>query len=282
MPFESYNPRKESRETERAQKEHVQGRAEKEGIRLGFARSYTETAKPMDTLKGMIKRAYKEGKLYSEKQASEAAGEVVKRLETAGAKMRVNPGDRITFRNDSITLSAFDRKEARFVDTKLNLAEEEGSIGYKKREIVSAAQSARVDLAEEFREASRRPEATKKPRQQPSLPEQRQEAFRAFIRNTAELQTIIAKDEIEIVNVVRLAKPKTTIPIQFKDYEFEEIIVRRNGTKENYLIGIRPQIGEIVVFNAAAPEKNQKVVIKNFSNLSVLKLALRLISNPSQ
>lgn len=321
MPFESYQPGKESREIDRAQREHVAG----EEMRLGFARSHTETAKPMDTLKGMIKRAYREGKLYSEKQASEAAGEVVEKLQAEASrkgidKIRINPGDRITFRNDSIALSQFDRTKGGFVDTRIGLMEEEGSI---RREIVGAAQSARVDLSEELEERRRRgkrpenpeedwegkepwevrlereairrarqevntgepaqrAEATRRPEKKSSLPEQRQEAFRAFIRNTEELKTIISRDETEVVNVVILKEPKSTIPTQFKDYKFSEIIARRGRATEHYLIGFKPQTGEIVVFNAETPDKNKKTTVEDFSKPRGLQIALKLAANPQK
>lgn len=285
MPFESYQPGKESREIDRAQREHVAG----EEVRLGFARSHTETAKPMDTLKGMIKRAYKEGKLYSEKQASEAAGVVVEKLQVEASrkgidKIRINPGDRITFRNDSIALSQFDRTKGGFVDTRIGLMEEEGSI---RREIVGSAQLARADLSEELANpsegATRQPKAPEKER---SIADQRREAFQAFIRDREELRRIIRSEEERVegnkLQIYSYTKPFSAIPPQFKDYEFSEIIAKGVGGQKNYMIGLKPQTGEVAMFNAKTPEKVIRQKIKDFSDLRGLKLALAMLANPDR
>lgn len=285
MPFESYNPRKESREIARDQRKNAQENAENSGIRLGFARSHTETAKPMDTLKGMLKRAYKEGKLYSEKQAGEAANKVAQALEAAGAKMRLNPGDRITFRNDSIVLSAFDRKTARFADVKISLEEGEGSPMYKRREIVNASREDRAVIAKKVEEEKDKPEVKPETMRQ-TLSAQRREALRAFIKDGQGLRRAIrntSEEENESkLQIYSSSRPFSAIPSQFKDYECSEIIATREKIQKNYMIGLKPLTGEVVVFDVKYPDKVMKPKIKDFTDLGQLKLALALLANPSE
>lgn len=316
--FEGYKPGKESREIDRAQREHVAG----EKVRLGFARSHTETAKPMDTLKGMIKRAYKEGKLYSEKQASEAAGEVVKRLEGAGAKMRVSPGDRITFRNDSITLSAFDRKEARFVDIKLELASDggEGSSGYKKREIVSGAQAARAELSAQLqtqRVRAKRPENPENPwegkeqweirlgqeairrarREQPESESSRKgpleslnqderrrlEDFKNFLGDTNELQRIIRIERWE--NVQIMVNPNleldNALTGKYPGFFFGKIAaLKENESFLDISLGVNPKEGKVVLYNNHERKEFAQVPWKDSTrDIAGLKLALAAMAN---
>lgn len=234
--------------------------------------------------------------------------------------MRVSPGDRITFRNDSVTLSRFDQKEGGFVDTKIDLTEGEGSVSHRKREIVGSAQVARADLSEELeetREKGKRPEnpaeywegkepwevrlereairraraeqgkdrSTANPSKVLEIPDQRREALRTFIRNGEELRRVIRsekeKEDESKLQIHSFTRPFSVVPTQFKDYEFNEVIAQREGGQENYMIGLRPQTGEVVVFNTKNLEKATMLKIKDFSDLRQLKLALALLANPS-
>ncbi len=277
MPFESYKPGKESRDIERAQREHVAGQE----VRLGFARSHTETAKPGDTLKGLIKRAYKEGKLYSERQASEAAGQVVERFKAEGV-VRVNAGDHVTFANDNIRLRRFDKKNGKFINTRIELGDEQGSLNYKRREIISTAQASRAELNKDIQETSgvSQPEMILD-----SVEQKRYDAITDFLNNTDELKRLIRVDEKEEVQIISGTSVNLQgVPKGYPGFFFGMIAAYKGDAKfSEILVGVNPREGKVVLYNYLEKKEFARIPWENPNqSMGMLKLALSLLVNPDK
>lgn len=296
MSHESYRPGKDSRDIRRGQAQHAQENDDgtMKEVRLGFAKSYMETAKPGDTLRRMIKRAYKDGKLYSERQANEAADRVIGLFGTAP---KVKPGDRITFRNDSIVLSVFDRQKGGFVDTRIKLASNEASLTRRREAVKSSTDQTLRLMGDGEAEAvastasgtstADEPKASPKSSPEQLLAQQRREVIRAFIKNTGDLKYLINnnKDPQAVATLVssKITSSDSRIPSQFQAYEFSQIISSINNVIDgtHYLIGLNPQTGEVVFFKANDRSRVVRVKVNGSSDLPMLRAALRAIANPS-
>lgn len=281
MPHEFYQPNKESRDIRREQARHAQENDDgtMKEVRLGFAKSYTETAKPGDTLRRMIKRAYKDGKLYSERQANEAADRVIALLGTKNIT-RVKHGDRITFRNDKIIFRFFEPQEDGPRDIEFGLNEPEGSlVDYERR-----VRAQRAALAEGPAEAVAGTGASQRPATQAEisdqlLAQQRREVLRAFIADIKDLKYITSNKAPDTVTAMisrKITSPDSRIPAQFRAYEFSEIVctVGEEIDPTHYLIGLNSQTGEVVLFNPSEPSKVVRINVNKPSDLQILRAAL--------
>lgn len=288
MSHEFYQPSKESRDIRRDQAQHAQenGDGTMKEVRLGFTKSYTETAKPGDTLRRMIKRAYKDGKLYSERQANEAADRVIALFSPENIT-RVKHGDRITFRNDLIIFRFFepqeDREGKRDVEFPLNASETSLRIE-QRRELAEASSDERAALSEGPAEAVAGTGASQRPATQAEisdqlLAQQRREVLRAFIADIKDLKYITSNKAPDTVTAMIRRKIKSSdsrIPTKFRTYEFSEIvcIVGEEIAPTHYLIGLDSQTGEVVLFNPSEPSKVVRINVNKPSDLQILRAAL--------
>jgi len=279
MPFERQPSQSRiEKQIKREQQDNAQGKETK----LGFARSYSESAKAGDNFIKLVTRAYEKGKNYSREQARACAIKIKKNFEGTGEKPKIKKGTRVVFSNKEVRISNIGEP-----DKRLNLNQNESSLAYRKLEIkylksrseALAETRKKLDAMDKELGLDQTPslteleQAEKKELELASKSESVKEkvaSFRKIVNNPRALRKIYGSDK----QIVTFRNPR----LSRKGEYFQTIIIsegQTNSPLKKLHIGINPKKDELTLLSnkekTTKPnsEDNLQAILKDDKNFEV-------------